>query len=252
YAVAVFFITLFLVLLTEAEHPVTLGFTVERLLSTLAGGALALMAALFFWPVWERDRFPPILARGLRANREFLQLLMARLRVGGPYDEETIDAKRRAEGANSALFSSLQRMTGDPKNRREGLEQAATLANGNQRLTRALTVMTLHLTPGAALAVPQLTQFADLGGQALEEVAETVERGSPDRAALKALSTALQNFRPPLPSPDSPSVDAQRQRWIFGLVIRAATELSALLLAVQEVAAPLFEETLSATPAGKT
>ncbi|MEO6567403.1 MAG: FUSC family protein, partial [Opitutaceae bacterium] len=131
YAVAVFFITLFIVLLTEAEHPVTLSFTVERLLSTLAGGALALIAALFFWPVWERDRFPPILAEGLRANREFLQLLMARLISGSRYDDDAIAAKRRAETSNSAIFSSLQRMTGDPKNRREGLEAAATLANGN-------------------------------------------------------------------------------------------------------------------------
>jgi hypothetical protein len=32
------------------------------------------------------------------------------------------------------VFSSLQRMSGDPKNQQLGLEQAATLANGNQRL----------------------------------------------------------------------------------------------------------------------
>src|SRR5690606_26449377 len=65
YALAVFFITLTVVLLTEAHAPVTFAFTMERLGATLLGGALALLAALFFWPVWERDLLPPILVKAL-------------------------------------------------------------------------------------------------------------------------------------------------------------------------------------------
>jgi uncharacterized membrane protein YccC len=245
YAVAVFFITLFIVLLTEAEHPVTIEFTLERLLSTLAGGGLALLAALFFWPVWERSRFPPILARGLRANRDFLQLLISRAVAGGKYDDETIGAKRRAEAANSAIFSSLQRMTGDPKNQREGLEQLATLANGNQRLTRALTVMTLHLTPGTPIAQRGLAQFAELGSEALEQIAQAVEAGPNHRQAkLGELQNALENFQVPT-SPagaGSSSSETQRQRWIFGQLLRAATELSALLLAAKDLAPAFFDQ----------
>lgn len=234
YAVAVLFITLFIVLLTEAETPVTLSFTVERLASTLVGGALALGAAMFFWPVWERDRFPPVLAQGLRANGDFLRLLVARAAAGTAYDEAVITAKRQAEAANSTLFSSLQRMTGDPTNRREGLERFATLANGNQRLTRALTVITLHLSPGIPLAHPELLRFAELAGEALEGLASTVEKGASQRARLQQLLVALENFELPLPSPDSTSATAQRERWIFAPLMRAATELSALLLAAQD------------------
>jgi uncharacterized membrane protein YccC len=242
YAVAVFFITLFIVLLTEAEHPVTIGFTVERLVSTLAGGALALMAALLFWPVWERHRFPPILAQGLRANRDFLRLLVARIAGGGSYDAEMVAAKQHAEAANSAIFSSLQRMTGDPKNQREGLEQAATLANGNQRLTRSLTVVTVHLTPGTAFAPVELTRFAELGGVALEEVAKSVESGTPDQIALKPLLVGLENFRPPTLPRQGGAPESERQHWIFGQLMRAATELSALILAVQDAALGLGVE----------
>ncbi|HYD82968.1 MAG TPA: FUSC family protein, partial [Opitutus sp.] len=117
YAVAVFFITLFVVLLTEAHEPITLWFTLERIASTLVGGAVALLAALLFWPVWERDRLPPVLAAALDANRDYLQRIAARLSAGGAYDGPVIVAKRQAETANSAVFSSLQRMIADPRNR---------------------------------------------------------------------------------------------------------------------------------------
>lgn len=236
YTIAVIFITLFVVLLTEAQGPVSVDFTIERLGSTLAGGALALLAALFFWPVWERDRFPPILASGLRANADYLRVLVARLIAGGSYDAEAIAAKRRSEAINSSIFSSLQRMTGDPKNQREGLEYAAMLANGNQRLTRALTVLTLHLIPQTPLAEPGLPRFAKLAGDALEEVAKTVERGAPDLNALAPLIAGLENFSLPLPPSNSTERDAARQRWAFAQLIRAATELNALLLALQDAA----------------
>lgn len=238
YAVAVVFITLFIVLLTEAEHPVTIGFTIERLLSTLAGGALAMLAALLFWPVWERHRFPAILAQGLRANREFLYLVTARVAAGGSFDADLVAAKRNAEAANSAIFSSLRRMTGDPKNQREGLEQAATLANGNQRLTRTLTVVAVHLTPGAPLATPELGQFTELGGKALEEVAKAVEAGAPDLAALQPLLAGLESFRPAslFHAVSERAPEGERRRWISGHLLQAATELSALLLAVQDAA----------------
>jgi uncharacterized membrane protein YccC len=232
YARAVFFITLFIVLLTESSGPVTIEFTLERLGSTAAGGALALLAAMFFWPVWERDRFPPILAAALRANRDFLRLLVTRLADGDSYDSTAIAAKRRAETANSLVFSSLQRMTGDPKNQQEGLEQAATLANGNQRLTRALTVLALHLTAGAPLRRPEVKQFAQLADETLETLARTVEGGAPE--ASGPLLAALENF-----SPRAPDGAAPQEPWVFAQFTHAATELSAMMLAASPPPLPI-------------
>jgi uncharacterized membrane protein YccC len=236
YAVAVFFITLFIVLLTETNGPVTLAFTVERLALTSAGGALALLAALFFWPVWERDRFPPLLATALRANRDYLGVLVARLAAGGPYDAAATLAKRHAESANSRVFSSLQRMSGDPKNQQLGLEQAATLANGNQRLTRAFNVIAVHLTPGAPLAHPELTRFAHLGASTFDALALAVERDDPLLPQLGELSAAFAQLRLPVPVPEATDPAARRDRWVFGQLGRAATELGAMLLATMESA----------------
>jgi uncharacterized membrane protein YccC len=236
YARAIFFVTLFIVLLTEASGPVTVAFTIERLASTVAGGALALLAAMFFWPVWERDRFPPLLAGAFRANRDFLRQLADRLARGEGYDAEAVNAKRRAEAANSNVFSSLQRMAGDPRTQRAGLENAATLANGNQRLTRALTLIALHLTPGSALERSELTAFVQLATEALDALARAAERGEPAHDQLETLSTALETLRLPLPPAAARDASAQRDHWVFSQLAHAATELSALLLATMEAA----------------
>jgi uncharacterized membrane protein YccC len=228
YGVAVVFVTLFVVLLTEAESPVTLAFTAERMGSTLAGGALALAAALFFWPVWERDRLPPVLARALRANRDYWTILSARLAEGGAYDAEVIRRKRAAEAANSAMFSSLQRLMGDPKHQQAGLAGTAALANGNQRITRALSVVALHLTPGQPLNRPNFLPFTAQVTATLESLAQAVETGA---LAARPDVAGLEQLRLPPPGDGTRDPAAQRDHWVFAQYTQAATELAAMLLA---------------------
>lgn len=232
YAVAVIFVTLFVVLLLEARGPVSITVTLERIGSTTAGGALALLAALVFWPVWEKNRFQPILTRALRANAAYLKLIAGRLASGGAYDAEVMQAKRRAEGANSAVFSSLQRMFGDPKNRQDRIEQIAALANGNQRLTRALNLLGLHLRPGAALPQPEISRFAECAAEALESIAA---ESSPNLQRVRDARLALDALRLPshlaLVAEDAPG--PPHQNWVFTQLARATTELGAMLLALE-------------------
>ncbi len=174
YGIAVIYITLFVVVLTESLGPATLALTVERFGDTFAGGLLALLAALVFWPAWEEGRFKPILARALAANAGYMRIVGERLASGSPYDTDVVRAKRAAESASADVFSSLQRMSGDPKNFRERLSELAVVANGNQRVTRALNLIILQAHPD--LPVPEareitLHRAADLErmGRALRE-----------------------------------------------------------------------------------
>ncbi|HKB56357.1 MAG TPA: FUSC family protein [Lacunisphaera sp.] len=234
YTIAVFFITLFVVLITEAATKVTIAFTVERLAATAAGGLLALLAAQLFWPVWERQRFPAILARALRANRDFLRVLGDHLASGSGYDAGVIAAKRAAEVANSVIFASLQRMSGDPKNQQAGLEEAAALANGNQRLTRALTVVALHLAPGAPLSRPELARFVEVGTETLEALAIVTETEQADADRIRALRHALDQLA--LPAPNAAGA-TPLEHSVYSQFARCATELSAMLLAAQSTIA---------------
>jgi uncharacterized membrane protein YccC len=227
YTVAVFFITLFVVLITEVSTKVTIAFTIERLAATAAGGLLALLAALLFWPVWERQRYPALLATALRANGRYLRIMGDRLAAGGGYDAPAIEAKRAAEAANNFVFSSLQRMSGDPKNQQEGLEDAATLANGNQRLTRAFTVVALHLTPGTPLARPELANFVATAGETLEALALAAETDQPDRTRLATLRATLDG----LTLHESTAATAFEHS-VYNQFARCGTELSAMLFAL--------------------
>lgn len=228
YTVAVFFITLFVVLITEVSTHVTLAFTLDRLVATVAGGVLALAAALLFWPLWERERFPGLLARALRGNRDYIRILGERLKAGGEYDAGIIAFKRAAETANSTVFASLERMSADPKNQQPGLKEAAALANGNQRLSQALTVIALHLDPHSSLDRPELGRFIPLAMQALEQLAVATEGGDPDPDGLVASRHALSqlSFRAPPGAATSP-----REHGLHGQFARCATELSAMLIA---------------------
>ena len=80
--------------MTEAMIPVDLSFTVARLLSTLTGGLLALLAAFLLWPKWEREQFPRIIAAALRTNRKYIETIAAYFILGEPFAGDAVRIKR--------------------------------------------------------------------------------------------------------------------------------------------------------------
>jgi len=201
---------MFVVLLTESQGPLTAAFTVER-------GAQHRRRA-------ERSHWAPRRCFGLPANGIAFRPLLARhlgptattsicspsgSRRAAAYDTEVIAMKRAAETANSEVFSSLQRMIGDPKNQQEGLEQAAALANGNQRLTRAFTVISLQLKPGKPIDHPTVAAFARLGDEVFGVLTTSLEFSSGRTEDHAGLLHALDDFK--LPAPISEADDEDRR-----------------------------------------
>jgi uncharacterized membrane protein YccC len=133
------------------------------------------LAALLFWPAWEEDRFRPVLAKALNANARYMRIVGERLATGMPYDAGVVGAKRSAESANAEVFSSLQRMSGDPKNYRERLSELAVVANGNQRVTRSLNLIILQSHP--EFPVLEARGIAIERAEVLERMALLVEAG---------------------------------------------------------------------------
>jgi uncharacterized membrane protein YccC len=223
YDVAVVFLTIMVVLLTEIGGPVTWQLTLERLACTLAGGGLALLAAHLFWPSWERDRFQPLMSEALLASCTYIKLLCRSLREGTGRGPEFIPAKRRLETANAEVFASLRRMYGEPKNRTDILQDAAAMANGNLRLTRVLNVLLLHLSnKPSAVREPALAEWEEAACSALEVLAATPE--SNEQALQQALSR--------LEEVDFGSSYGNRnpESWVSTQLARASTELSAMLI----------------------
>ncbi|MDB6133643.1 MAG: rane protein [Verrucomicrobiales bacterium] len=229
YGLAVIFVTFMVALLTESQQQATVAFTLERLGCTLAGGLLALGAALIFWPVWERGRFAGIMGQALHANTAYLRKVMGRLGSGGLYDDTVIQAKRSAESANIGVFISLRRMAADPANQRTDLESCAALANGNQRITRALSVIALHLNEDPTRYPEVLTEFTQLATQAFHLLAEFQSGGITPHDARMTL-TALETFQLP-PLDEARRNNARfREPWTFPQLSRIIAELGAMIL----------------------
>ena len=250
YGLAVVFVTLFVVLVTDVSGPAALRLAGERLFFTTTGGILALGAAYLFWPVWEKRRYGKILAKALRANAAYLELLADRMGGDRRPRESLSKAKQAAESANNASFSSLRRMIADPKNQQEGVELAAALCNGNQRLTRILNLFTIHVSPDERIKDPRFEAFTSLAIDALNHAAATFEDGTLDERSLGALREKLDGFAFPSAADAKDPLTAY-PAWVFAHLERASTELSAILLTADQGAAATFRSTydgLSAWP----
>lgn len=224
YGLAVFFVTLMLVLITEAVAPVHLDFTVGRLLSNVAGGVLALLAALFFWPSWEQEQFPKIIAAAMRANRKYLETIGARLIAGEPFTGDAIQTKRGAERANSLATASLQRLLGEPPAQQNNVERAAALMAYNQRVTRALTVLAVHLNRRERLDAGEISRVVEKTGRALENLAHAIEQKR-EATEQEALTIAASHREPAGKETSSDLVHSQ--------FIKVATEIDAMTLALK-------------------
>jgi uncharacterized membrane protein YccC len=224
YDVAVVFVTVMVVLLTEIGGPVSWQLTFERLACTLAGGGLALLAAHIFWPAWEKDRFQPLMSKALLAGREYIRLLSRRLREGTGRGPELTPAKRGLETANSEVFASLRRMYGEPKNRADVLQDAAAMANGNLRLARVLNLLLLHLANKPPPVIESaLAEWEEAASSALEVLAATREEC--DEQALRLALSRLEGVEL-----GGSGADQKNDSWVFTQLARASTELSAMLI----------------------
>jgi len=228
YGTAIFFVTIFVVLLLEGGSGGHAHIAIERVLATCAGTALAFTAAAIFWPTWERDRFPEIMAAFFRANADYIGHL-ASLTSQSPSDGVE-KSKRTVERAQAAVFASLRRMFGDPENRREGIEQMAALANTNVRLTRVLNVILAQFQTAPHTRYRGMESFSGNAQKFLRELADEMTQRKIQPEALAMLARAVEAATPA--AGPAEQVNAER-RWLALQCGRAATEMSTLAVVAQ-------------------
>lgn len=225
YAAASFFVTLQVVLITSQEATLNWEFTVSRMLSTLLGGVTALIAAQLFWPEWEKEKFPGLLAAAIRANRRFLESMFARVEEKRP-----LSAKRAAENANRLAATSLQRMLAEPASRTGHSQRDAALVNYNQRITRAFTVIAIHEDAGVAINDAATEGIGGRICDILETLACAIEnQEGAQAAAIRDVEEKLEEMESLL------SVPATRgPELIWTQLAKAITEIRAMTLELEE------------------
>lgn len=170
YAIGVAMLTGMLVLMLSFRGMAPAEAIEARLVATLLGSALALIAYAL-WPTWEGGRVKPILARLIDAYRLHLAAVFdSRL-------DDLLESRAVARRARTNAEASLVRLRAEP--RRGGssaaLKQGDSLLANASRLIRATVLLESLLRDGAKL--PQAAEFrafADETGRILEAIASAL------------------------------------------------------------------------------
>jgi uncharacterized membrane protein YccC len=89
-----------------------------RILNTVLGAAVAILAMSFLFPVYERDRAPRFLAASLAADRRYLALLIESWRSRSRSSRMLSEARRATGLAHNDTEESLERLLAESWPRR--------------------------------------------------------------------------------------------------------------------------------------
>jgi uncharacterized membrane protein YccC len=175
YAAFSIFLTPTFVLLAEASagdwHLAS-----TRVVNTLLGGALALAGSRLLWPSPEKARLPGLMGAALRANRDYLERVVALFDDRSEAAGRAIRAARRRIGlATVNAEESFQRLLGESSGSGGRLASAMTFLTYTRRLTASIAALSLarHAEPSASAEA--LRPFVETATRVLADLAESVE-----------------------------------------------------------------------------
>jgi YccS/YhfK family integral membrane protein len=200
YTVATAGITIF-VLLSFNQVGDGYGLIVPRLVDTLAGSLIAVIAVWLVLPCWNSLRLPSLAADALRTQARYFSEVMAQYGVAGRHDNLAYRiARRDAHNADAALSSALTAAFKEPAYIRRNIESGTRFLVLSHTLLNYLSALGAHrnaqqeavddvASAAACLeAALETTALALASGQTMakaEPRAETVE--------LQALAAAPAN-----------------------------------------------------------
>ncbi len=207
YALYSTFLTPTFVLLAEAStHDPSLVTT--RIVNTLIGGALALLAARFLWPISERDLFPTSARAVLLAARDHLRVVTRDDQVAA-----RTHARREVGLALLNAETSLNRWLAEVQRRAATLEAPI-----------ALVAQVRHLS-AATLALGELTTPAMCAQSAA--FFEAVDGVLSELAARAGDEAGTRDTPSPLPALEASITGAEVQRAAMARIAEALTAVHA-------------------------
>jgi uncharacterized membrane protein YccC len=141
YAIAVFIVTLNLVLLFNLEEELDQTVLITRTLATVGGCGLAVLAGFAFLPHWDKKWLPVHLANAINCNYNYFITTF----FSSGIDRNWTKHKRNAESNNSNVFDSFNRYMSEPSVKKKHYANYYQLITHNVRITRELNNIQLEL-----------------------------------------------------------------------------------------------------------
>jgi uncharacterized membrane protein YccC len=191
YGIGVMLLTALIVVLLTFEGMAPGETMPARALATSAGSVLALLAYVV-WPTWERGRVRLALADMLDAYRRyFLAVVEDSTRV-------RVDIRRLGRSARTNAQASLDRLSGEPRNRKLVATAEGIFANANRFIRAAMALEAARQGPVELPARAAVTEFAALADANISAITSGLRSGEAPpfdpglRAAQRALAAAVE------------------------------------------------------------
>ena len=204
FAAGFAFITALVVFLLNAISPDTLATAWARLIDTLIGGGLGLLAYAV-WPTWSETQARQALGDLMAAQRAYLAAILTALVTGRRAEEgEMRPLSRRARLTRTTAEATVARSLSEPATRRIDAEQSQGLLAAMRRLVQAGHVLRLDVEDEHSLREPhpRLLPLRDALSSLLSSV-EAALRARPDESPalpptpdLRARYTAFARSAP--------------------------------------------------------
>ncbi len=134
YKIAATFITLYVVFIYGMLTPNITEVIQYRILDTLVGALLSIMANYFLWPSWEFLSIPVHIEKSIEANRNYIKEISVFYNKKGNVSTPYRLARKQAFIAVGNLMASFQRMVQEPKSKQTKLAQVYKLTVLNHAL----------------------------------------------------------------------------------------------------------------------
>lgn len=142
YAIAVIFITTYVLFSHHMMTGEIASVWWPRILDTVLGAGLALLAIRFLWPDWQYKKLPVLLRTAMQKNAGYFnQILNAYSQTHSPDELGYRVARREAHQADNQLTLSWQSMRLEPKQHQTLMEHAFTMTYLNHVLLSYLSAL---------------------------------------------------------------------------------------------------------------
>lgn len=198
YKVGVFFVTVMMVVMMQISKQGSWELIGWRLLSTLIGAFLAIVASYAFWPVWEKQRFPALFAHALEQNKNYLKQVIAYFNRQLAPGDSWYKSRRLAEAANNDVFACVQRMYEEPQSIQRQVDLSFAKVGACIRVAREITSFALIVNEiERTKPVPEFVVYLEQIDGVFDWIRQKVEGSSmPDK--LPDFKSAKESLNAPV------------------------------------------------------
>nr|WP_222942877.1 YccS family putative transporter [Xenorhabdus sp. PB62.4] len=225
YAHATLFITL-LVLLSFNLLGEGFEIALPRIIDTLIGCGIALLAVSFIWPDWKFRQLPQVINRTMVANCRYLNAILMQYHQGKSNCLDYRIARRDAHNCDAELASVISNMASEPKSYRISQEAAFRLLCLNHTMLSYISALGAHRDK---LNDPEIL---DILNDAICSVESALKQGWVNDKTLQTIANNLADKINLVPSESNNKVQLVLQQ--IGLLIELLPEIVCLTKKIGE------------------